>query len=206
MSSVDGNGRLKILHLILALRSTNSQYSEHSLPVMHQRDITLCTYFTPQLTPPEPIRVSPGDDTIRGFFQALRKALTANEYDAIHAHSPQTGVFFVVAMIVWLRPGLRHRAIYTVHDSFYDYKARNKVLMILPLAVFSRVVFCSNAAYESLPRLLRRLVGGRARVVQNGVDIEMLIELTAWLEGRLGRRVPALLGRAGNFPPAERRA
>ncbi len=42
--------------------------------------------------------------------------------------------------------------------------------------------------------------------VQSGVDIERLIDLTAWLEGRLGRQTPALLGRAGNFPPEQRRA
>lgn len=42
--------------------------------------------------------------------------------------------------------------------------------------------------------------------VDSGIDIERLIELTAWLEGRLGRQAPALLGRAGNFPPAARKA
>lgn len=166
--------KLRILHLINVLRSTNSQYNEHSLPVMDEREITLCAFFRPQLVPPPQIRVFAGDDSVRGFFRVLRKALDASDYDAVHAHSPQMGVFLILAMIGWLRFGLRRRTVYTVHDSFYDYKTRNKLLMIPALGVFARVVFCSHAAYESLPRILKRVVGSRARVVQNGADIERI--------------------------------
>ena len=42
--------------------------------------------------------------------------------------------------------------------------------------------------------------------IQTGVDVDGLIEIAKWLEERLGRPVPAMLGRAGNFPPAELRA
>jgi glycosyltransferase involved in cell wall biosynthesis len=138
---------------------------------MDEREITLCTYFKPQLVPPPQIRVFAGNDSVRGFFRVLREALGAGEYDAIHAHSPQMGVFLIMAMLGGLRRGLRRRTVYTVHDSFYDYKLRNKLLMIPALAVFFRVIFCSHAAYESLPSILKRLVGSRARVVQNGADI-----------------------------------
>ncbi len=84
------------------------------------------------------------------------------------------GVFLIMATLGGLRRGLRRRTVYTVHDSFYDYKLRNKLLMVPTLAVFFRVVFCSHAAYESLPSILKRLVGSRARVVQNGADIERI--------------------------------
>ncbi|MEE9249786.1 MAG: hydroxymethylglutaryl-CoA lyase [Alphaproteobacteria bacterium] len=57
-----------------------------------------------------------------------------------------------------------------------------------------------NIPTEDLVYMLNRMG------VQSGVDVERLIELTAWMEGRLGRQAPALLGRAGNFPPAQRRA
>ena len=42
--------------------------------------------------------------------------------------------------------------------------------------------------------------------IRTGIDVEQLIEIAKWLEERLGRPVPAMLGRAGNFPPAEHRA
>jgi hypothetical protein len=33
------------------------------------------------------------------------------------------------------------------------------------------------------------------------VSLPSLIETAAWLEGRIGRKIPAMLGRAGLFPP-----
>lgn len=39
--------------------------------------------------------------------------------------------------------------------------------------------------------------------IETGVDIEALIATADWLGGQLGHAGPAMLGRAGNFPPAE---
>jgi hydroxymethylglutaryl-CoA lyase len=39
--------------------------------------------------------------------------------------------------------------------------------------------------------------------IETGVDIDGLIETADWLGGELGKPGPAMLGRAGNFPPAE---
>ena len=57
-----------------------------------------------------------------------------------------------------------------------------------------------NIASEDLVYMLNRMG------IATGVDIEALIETAAWLEQQLGRPVPAMLGRAGNFPPSELRA
>ena len=67
-----------------------------------------------------------------------------------------------------MRPSL----VYTAQDSFHNYKPRNRVMMVVSLATFTRIVFCSRSAYESLPRTLERLVRGRSRVVQNGADLD----------------------------------
>ncbi len=163
--------RLRILHLILVLGETNSQYNEHCLPLRHERDLAICTYFEPKLQPPIEIAVFPGNGTLRGFFRAFRAALDAREYDAIHAHSPQMGAFVALALLAWPRLRRRRRStVYTVHDSFYDFKPRNKALMLPALAVFSRVVFCGYAAYDSFPAAWRWLVRRRAFVIQNGAD------------------------------------
>ena len=57
-----------------------------------------------------------------------------------------------------------------------------------------------NIPTEDLVYMLNRMG------VETGVDTDGLIETAAWLEEQLGRAVPAMLGRAGNFPPAELRA
>jgi glycosyltransferase involved in cell wall biosynthesis len=122
---------------------------------------------------PAELKVFAGDDTLRGFFRAFSAAVEAEEYDVIHAHAPQTGALLTLALAV--RPSRRRlwrSLVYTVHDSFHDYRFRNKVLMLPALATFRRVVFCGHAAYESYPASWKRLVGSRARVVQNAADLD----------------------------------
>jgi glycosyltransferase involved in cell wall biosynthesis len=110
---------------------------------------------------------------VRGFFRVLRLALDAKEYDVVHVHAPHSALMLVLALLAWGRyRRLRHSLVYTVQDSFYDYKLRNQAMMVLALPAFERVVFCSRSAYESLPRPWRRFVSGRWRVVQNGADLE----------------------------------
>jgi glycosyltransferase involved in cell wall biosynthesis len=166
---------LRILHVIIVLGETNGQYNEHCLPLMHKRDISICTYFTPKLAYPAEIRVFAGDDTLRGFFRAFGTALKAKEYDVIHAHAPQTGALVTLALAMGpSRWRLWRSLVYTVQDSFYDYKFRNKVLMVPALATFRRAVFCGHAAYDSYPALWKRLVGSRSRVVQNAADLDRI--------------------------------
>jgi glycosyltransferase involved in cell wall biosynthesis len=164
---------MRVLHLIIVLGETNGQYNEHCLPLMHERDISIVTYFVPKLSPPPEITVFAGDGTLRGFFRALKQALRTKEYDVVHAHAPQTGTLLVLAALAWRRfKKLRPSLVYTAQDSFHNYKPRNRVMMALSLATFTRIVFCSRSAYESLPRALKRLVRGRSRVVQNGADLD----------------------------------
>lgn len=164
---------LRVLHLILVLGETNAQFNEHCLPSMHTRELSICTYFRPQLNAPPEIEVFAGDDTLRGFFRALNAALASKEFDIIHAHAPHTGTLLTAALTA--RPSrwrLRRKLVYTVHDSFYDYKLRNKMLMLPPLAAWPRVVFCGHAAHDSYPASWKRLVGRRRRVVQNAADLD----------------------------------
>lgn len=165
--------KLRVLHVILNLGETNGQYNEHCLPMVDERDLSICTYFEPQLTPPPEIKLYAGNGKLRGYFRTLRMALNARRYDVVHVHAPQTGALTVVALLALLRyRKLRSTMVYTVQDSFYDYKLRNQAMMIVALAGFYRIVFCSRATYDSLPTLWRWLVHGRWVVVQNGADID----------------------------------
>jgi glycosyltransferase involved in cell wall biosynthesis len=164
--------RLRILHLVLVLGETNSQYNEHCLPQLEARELAICTYFPPKLTPPPGIALFPGDGTLVGFFRALRSALAEREYDVLHAHSPHTAVLLPLGLLSQPRSWRLWRSmLLTVHDSFYDYKPRNQAMTVAGLALFRRVVFCSHAALQSLPGTARAVTGKRARVVQNGADL-----------------------------------
>jgi len=165
--------RLRILHVIFLLGETNSQYNEHCLPVMGVRDLSICTYFEPKLQVPDEIEVFSGDGTLRGFFRAIGSAVRTSTYDVIHAHAPPTAVLLMLGLIRQSRRRELFRSlVYTVHDSFYDYKLRDKLFMLPIFATFGRTVFCGRAAHESYPALWRAVLRGRGRVVPNAADLD----------------------------------
>jgi glycosyltransferase involved in cell wall biosynthesis len=134
-----------------------------------RQDIAICTYFKAHVAPPEEITLVEGDESLIGFFRALKAALAEKEYDVIHAHSPHVGFLYLVASLVHGKPTAP--AVYTVHDSYRNYRFRNKLLLIPVFACFQRVVCCGKASFESFPALFRWLAGDRLCAVRNGLDI-----------------------------------
>ena len=169
----EGGRVLRVLHVILRVNQTNGQYNEHVLPLMHERDITVCSYFTPELQPPDSVDLFAGDGSLMTFLRKLGEALAAKDHDVVHVHAPQSGALVVLALLARLQLS-RHRRtmVYTVQDSWYDYSRRNQALMTIALAGFKEIIFCSRSAYESIPAPLKWLVRGRWHVVQNAADID----------------------------------
>jgi len=161
---------LSILRIILAVRETSAPYNQFSLPWADQHDITICTYFGSDITPPRTITLFEGDGSLTGFFRVLKAALAAKEYDIIHVHSPHLGLLFLVATLFSYRK-FAPSTVITVHDSYPNYKLRNRLMFIPIFARFQRVVCCSRASYDSFPVLFKRLAGDRLAVVQNGLDL-----------------------------------
>ena len=167
---VRSNRQLRILHIVLSIGATNTTYNEHCLPMAEKRDITLCTYFRSEITPPRTITLFEGNGTPKRFFQVLHAALDAKDYDVIHAHSPHVAVLLLAA-VLFGRWKFSARTVVTVHDSYPDFKLRNRLLFIPVFATFRKVVCCGRASYTSFPAFYRWLAGGRLGFVQNGVDL-----------------------------------
>lgn len=162
--------KIGILHLVISIGETNAAYNEHCLPLAEERDITICTYFRSDLIPPDNIKMFQGDGSIKGFVRGVRAALDAKKYDIVHVHSPHLGILFLVAT----RFGYRKFAaseVVTVHDSYPNYKLRNRLMFLPIFASFRRVICCSQASFNSFPILYKWLAGRRLGVVQNGLDI-----------------------------------
>lgn len=173
------NRRLSILHIILVLKPTNGQYNEHCLPLMDKRDITICTFFKSDITPPDAITLFDGDNTMMGFFRAVRAALLKREYDIIHVHTPHAGVLLLVALfMLGMYKKLIPSTVHTVQNSYENFKFRNKLLFIPSFVFFQKMVFCSHASYESFPGLYKWLAGDRMSVVQNAVDLNRIDRIT----------------------------
>ncbi|HET9997304.1 MAG TPA: glycosyltransferase [Nocardioides sp.] len=160
---------LSILHVIIRATETNSQYNEHCLPVMDERWITVCSLYPADVVAPPSLRLVEGDGTTWGCFRALRRALALDRYDAVHVHAPASGVLTLMTHLMTFRS--RRNLVFTVHNSWRNFRFRNRMFLYLVLALFPTVVACGRAARDSFPRSLRTLFGGRISVVQNGVDL-----------------------------------
>ena len=91
---------LRILRLALSIGETNAAYVQFSLPLLDTHDITICTYFRSNITPPKQITLYEGDDSLKGFVRVLNTALADKEYDIIHAHTPHVGFLLLASTLL----------------------------------------------------------------------------------------------------------
>ena len=181
MNSFGSNRPLRILHIILAIKPPNGQYNEHCLPLMYERDITICTYFKSVwgITPPAEITLFDGDNTLRGFLHALRTALKQKEYDVIHVHTPHAALLLPLGLLLFgLYRKLKLSTVHTIQNSFQNFKWHHKLMFIPGLVLNQKLVFCSHASYESFPGLYKWLAGDRVHIVQNAVDLDRIDRIT----------------------------
>jgi glycosyltransferase involved in cell wall biosynthesis len=169
---------LSILRIILAIRETSAPYNQFSLPWADKHDTTLCTYFASEITPPKTITLFEGNGSLTGFLRVLKSALDAKAYDVIHVHSPHLALLFLMATLFSYRKYFSSTVI-TVHDSYPNYKWRNRFMFMPVFACFQRVVCCSRASYESFPAFYKWLAGNRLCVVQNSLDLARVDRIAA---------------------------
>ncbi|MDP9183823.1 MAG: glycosyltransferase, partial [Actinomycetota bacterium] len=166
---IDAAAGLSVLHVVVRASDTNSQYNEHCLPVMHERRITVCSLFPAAVQPPPQLVLIEGDGTVRGCYRALCEALRARTYDIVHVHSASSAL---LTLLVYARlRRSRQDLVLTLHNSWPNFRRRNRLFLWLVAALFPVVVACGDAAFASLPRALRRLTR-RLEVVPNGVDVD----------------------------------
>lgn len=170
--------KLKILRIILAIRETSAPYNQFSLAWADKHDITICTYFASDIVPSKTVDVFEGDGSIRGFFRALKAALQGKKYDVIHVHSPHLGSLFLLAALFFYRKFL-NSTVMTVHDSYQNYKLRNRLMFIPVFASFRRIVCCGQASYDSFPSFYKWLAGDRLRAIPNSLDVARVDRIAA---------------------------
>ena len=172
---------LAILHVIFSAGPTSSQLNEHCLPLARDHRITVCSFHPATAVVPDEIALYEGDGTLRGFLRALDGAMTL-EHDVVHVHGQPLGAVLLLRNLLRRQP--MRGSVFTIHNSYRNYRLRDRLLLYPILARFPHVVACSEAVVGSLPPSLRRLGGDRLSAVPNGVDIQRVDAIV----GRGGRR------------------
>lgn len=164
---------LTILRIANSIGETSAPYNQFSLALIGKYDLTICTYFKSNLLVPKEIKLFEGNGSLTDFFRVLVAALKEKEYDIIHVHSLEAGILFLLATLFKDRK-LLSSTVFTVHNSYSNFKFKKK-LMLIPVFVFFRtLVCCSQSSFESFPGFFKWLAGDRLCVVQNGVDIDRI--------------------------------
>jgi glycosyltransferase involved in cell wall biosynthesis len=166
MGANASDGPFRVLQIIVSPGVTNN--NERHLPVLQDLEVSLCSFSRAKVHPPPDTTIFEGDGTYRGFWRALGSALDHGPYDVIHTHAPRTAILLLLMSLG--RPGSVAHGVFTVHNSFHNFRPVGRLLLFPIFALYPAVVLCSKAALESLPRPLRWLGGRRLAVVQNGVD------------------------------------
>lgn len=164
---------LSVMHVIVRAGATNSQYNEHCLPTASQRDVTVCSLFPADVSPPPEVTLFEGEGSgVRQCFRTLRRALDYRPYDIVHVHAPASGVL-TLAAYAWTRRS-RHNLVFTVHNSWQNFRLRNRMFLRIILALFPTIVVCGLAAHDSMPSRLRNRRAHKLSVVPNGVDVDRI--------------------------------
>lgn len=164
--------RITVLRVVLRIGETSGPYNLLSLPLVDRQEITILTYFKSLITVPREIRLIDGNNTLPGFLRGLKLALR-KKYDVIHAHTPHVGLLYILYSILKGRYFFVPK-IFTVHTAYENFKLRNKLMLIPIFILFKRIIFCSEASFQSFPALFCSLAGKRTRVIQNGVDLDRI--------------------------------
>ena len=165
-------GSFRILRLVVKVGECNSAYNQFTLPLRGRYQTTICTYFRAEMPLADDVTVLEGDGTFRGFLRNVRQVMEQEDFDVIHAHSPHVACLFLLTNL--FRRKRMARTVFTAHNSYQNFKPRNKLLLIPPFLGFRRTVCCGAAAAESFPRLYRLFAGRRLRAVTNGVNLRRI--------------------------------
>ncbi|MFN8451223.1 MAG: glycosyltransferase [Anaerolineae bacterium] len=197
MTNSIGAKRLRVLRLETMISATSASYFQFSIPKKDEYDITICTYFKNDFTTDPRIPLVEGDNTLIGFYRCLKSLLNQTRFDVVHIHTPHLGVMFLIAVLLgWTT---RRHTVYTVHNSFQNFKLRNRLLMIPCFAFLAEVVCCGRASYESMPPFYRWLAGRRLKMIPNSVNLDLIdatltempaVEKTVFTVVWIGRLIP----------------
>ncbi len=163
---------IRILRIFARLTETSAPYNQFTLALRARARLTLCTYQRSSLQVPEDIQVHAANGRWLSLLRTIRQALAADRYDVVHIHSPLMGLFYCLATLGRRSPC--PPAMLTVHNSYPNFKWRDRLLLLLAFVYFDRIVCCGQASLASFPSLYRRLGGARLGAVDNGVDLERI--------------------------------
>lgn len=174
LSDFRGHDRsIRILRIIDSVSPLSSPYNQFFLPLIEIHETALCTFFRSELKEMEGTTFFSGNNTLKGFFRVLKKVLSQKKYDVVHVHSPHLAVLFILGALVFA-PSMLWSTLYTIHSSYPNYRFKHRLMLLLVMVLYRKIVCCSESSFRSFPKIYKFLGGKRLYAITNGVDISRI--------------------------------
>lgn len=111
----------------------------------------------------------------KAINQVVEEAQSSGAEIVVHIHEAKSVLFFSWAT----KFRFRHKTIYTLHSTYKNYPLHNKVFCFIASLLVKNVICVSKTSYKYYPRILKNVLGGRVRAIQNGVDLERIDSVVA---------------------------
>jgi glycosyltransferase involved in cell wall biosynthesis len=160
---------MKLLRLSPRVTSTSASYYQFSLGFKEQIDQTLCSLLEHDVLIDKNIKVFHGDGSILKMLKLIKGLVEKNKYDVVHIHNGLTGIIFIFAIFPF-KLGLLKKTVFTLHNSWNVIKTRNQFLNFIVMLLSSKICTCGQSSQESLPKIIKYLLGKKTKAVVNGFD------------------------------------
>ena len=168
---------MKLLRLTPALKSTSAPYNQFSLGFKETIDQVIFSLHAPHdVDIDDKLEVIHGSGSIFKSFFVLKQLVKKNKFDVIHIHNGVTGLLFILAIFPF-NLGLLNKSVFTLHNSWYVLKTRNQFLDFFVMLFSKRVCTCGLSSYNSIPTLIKIIIGKKMIPVVNGFNHKRIDEV-----------------------------
>ncbi len=160
---------MKLLRLANTLNATSAPYNQFSLGLKNEIDQTYCSLLPNSIISDKKIYSSHANGSLLKLYFELKRQIKEKSFDVIHIHSGLTGIIFFLAIL----PSNLHlinKTVFTLHNSWYVLKKRNRLLNIFVMILCRNVCTCGESSFQSIPGYLKHLIGKKMIPVVNGFD------------------------------------
>ena len=160
---------MKLLRITPTLKSTTTAYNQFSLGFKDDIAQTVGSLQKDEISIDKKITFFHGDGSVLKLFKLIRRNINQVDYDVVHIHNSITGIIFILAIFPF-KLSLLRKTVFTLHNSWEVFKARNQFLNVIVMLLSRKVITCGKSSQQSLPKIISYFFGNKTEAITNGFN------------------------------------
>jgi len=172
----ENSKNINLLRLQLTVCNSSAAHNGFTINTYKKYNITVCSLYKSEIQLPKRLIYYSGNGKIVKYLSLLKKLILNGSYDIIHAHTVHVAFLFIIVSIIY-DYRILNKTVFTVHNSYDNYKFRNKILFYLINLFFSKIIYCSRSSFLSFPNNVLKN-NNKNIIISNGVNIDKILSYT----------------------------